>query len=155
MEIKKIDRQRVQEKKEEEARIARAKARIARQKLAEQRQKGGKIPKKRLVLYGVMAGALVMTSLVYNIVVFSRAKQPIQTESADTAEILILEFYDLCNDIENMKLEQGVYPKSIKDLAFSDKLTYAVLSDGSFLLAYDDGVTSLSYDSSKDHEEIE
>jgi hypothetical protein len=155
MEIKKIDRKRVQEKKEEEARIARAKARMARQTLAEQKQKGEKIPKKRLVLYISIAAVLAITSIAYNVLVFSRAKQPIQTESAGRVETLTMAFYDLCDDIENIKLEQGAYPESTKDLSFSDNLTYALLSDGSFLLAYDDGEISLSYDSSKDHEEIE
>jgi len=155
MEIKKIDRKRVQEKKEEEARIARAKARMAKQTLAEQKQKGEKIPKKRLVLYISVAAVLVITSIAYNVLVFSRAKQPIRTESAGRVETLTMAFHDLCDDIENIKLEQGAYPKSIKHLAFSDNLTYALLSDGSFLLAYDDGEISLSYDSSKDHGEIE
>jgi hypothetical protein len=155
MEIKKIDRKRIQEEKEEKVRIARAKARIARQMKAAQKLKGEKIPKKRLVLYASVAAVLIITSLAYNFLTFSQAKRPIQTGTDRGVDTLTMAFYDLCNDIEDIKLEQGAYPESIKELGFSDSLTYVLLSDGSFLLAYDDGQTSLSYDSSKDHEEIE
>ena len=135
MEIKKIDRKRVQEKKEEEARITRAKARIAKQEKAYQKLRGERIPKKRLALYTAVAAVLFSISFGYNFLTLSQAQQPIQTGSAITADTLTMEFYDLCNDIENIKLEQGAYPKSIKDLEFSDHLTYALLSDESFLLS--------------------
>ena len=154
MEIKKIDRKRIEEEKEEEARIKKAKARIARQDIAYQKLKGEKIPRQRLILYIVVAAVLIITSLAYNLLILSQAKQPIQVESASGVETLTMDFYDLCNDIENTKLEKGAYPESLEDLDFSDNLTYALLSDGSFLLSYDDGEISLSYDSSKDFEEI-
>ncbi len=154
MEIKKIDRKRVEAKKEEEAQIAKAKARFARQERAEKRQKAGKIPKKRLAIYIAILAVLVSASLAYSFLVISRASQPVETDSATTIETLSMEFYELCDDIENIKLDQGEYPESIKDMIFSDFLNYVLLSDGSFLLSYDDGQVSLSYDSSKDTEEI-
>lgn len=154
MEIKKIDRQRVQEKKEEKARIAKAKARIARQERAEKKHRAEKIPKKRLVIYITILSVLVITSIAYNFLIISEANQPIETESATTIDTLTMEFYDLCDDIENIKSDEGAYPGSIEDMVFSDHLNYILLSDGSFLLSYDDGQVSLSYDSSKDTEEI-
>jgi hypothetical protein len=155
MEIKKIDRKRVEEKKEEEVRIAKAKARIARQEKAEKKLKGEKIPKKRLVIYIAILAVFASTSLAYNFMVLSREGQPVETESATTVDTLMMEFYEVCDDIENIKSEQGAYPGSIEDMVFSNFLNYVLLSDGSFLLSYDDGQISLSYDSSKDTEEIE
>jgi hypothetical protein len=155
MEIKKIDRKRIQEKKEEEARIAKAKARLAKQKIAEKKLKREKISKKKLALYIAALVVLLVTSLAYNFFTISQAKQPIHTGSDTTTYTLEMEFYELCDDIENVKLEQGVYPKSIKDLEFSDYLSYSLLPDDAFFLSYDDGQISLSYDSSKDFGEIE
>ena len=154
MEIRKIDRKRVEEKKEEKRRIAKAKARIARQEKAEKKRKAEKIPKKRLVAYIAIMAGLICASLAYNYLMLSRAGQPAETESATTVDMLTMEFYEVCDDIENIKSDEGAYPSSIEDMVFSDFFKYILLSDGSFLLSYDDGQLSLSYDSSKDTEEI-
>jgi hypothetical protein len=154
MEIKEIDRKRVQEKKDEEARLAKLKSRMAKAERAQKKLKAEKIPKTRLIVYISVLSVLVVSSLTYNLISLSRAGQPVETEAAVSHDMLTIHFFDLCNDIEELKREQGTYPESIEEMKFSDYLTYHLYSDGSFSLAYNDGHFSLSYDSSKDAETI-
>jgi hypothetical protein len=106
MEIKKINRKRIEEKKEQEERIANAKRRMARQERADN-LRVDKIPKKRKAAYIGILTVLVIVSLGYNFWTLSRANQPIQIEATDNVDSLTLEFYELCDDIETIKIDQG------------------------------------------------
>ena len=154
MEIKEINRKRAQEKKDEKARLDKLKLRLAKEERAQKKLKAEKIPKSRLIVYISILAVLVISSLTYNLVSLSKSRQPIESESAASDDILTILFFDLCNDIEALKQEQGTYPESIEEMKFSDHLTYHLFSDGSFSLAYNDSRLALSFDSSKDAEMI-
>lgn len=155
MEIKRIDRKRIEKKKEEEVEIAKAAARIERLKREEQERKSKKIPKSRIGMYVFVAVVLISTSLVYNFAFLAKAKQPIEIESGTSFHTVKMEFQDLCTDIEEHMLETGEYPESIEDWSFSDHLIYTCRNGKrSFQLTYDDGRVAMSYDSLKDFEDI-
>ena len=155
MEIKKIDRKRIEKKKEEKLQVAKTDARIARLKREEQERKSKKIPKARITAYIVVAIVRISASLAYNFAFLAKAKQPLEIESVTSFHTVNLEFQDLCNDIEEHLLEFGEYPESIEEWLFSDHLIYTRRNGkSSFLLSYDDGRISMDYDSLKDFEAI-
>ena len=106
-----------------------------------------KTKQSRPSLFVCVIVILIVTSAFY----FLTASQSASSFQDDWANQDILEkrsdFYALCNDIEGYKIAHGSYPESIEDLKYSDHITYVCESAQAFELDYADSMVELHYDS--------
>jgi hypothetical protein len=149
MDIKKLDKERYFEDKEEKEKDERA---IRRSKRVPRVISEDSL-KSRMRLYGVVLVALIAASAVniyFNRSLFSFSYPETELSPAEIETA----FYRLCFDIEFIKHETGSYPDSIDGYKFSPRLVYSREKDSSFLLTFKEGNTLLSYNSVEDSDKI-
>jgi hypothetical protein len=156
MEIKEIQKgQREEEERRERAIKAKKQANKPKKKKLKPKEEGGKLNKKKIIVYVSIIFVLLTTSSVYNFVQYRMSTQLHPPEDKVSVEDLTIVFYDLCLDIEQNRVDTGEYPASIEDLTFSDHVIYSRGSDDSFQLTYQNHRLDLSYDSRVDSEMIQ
>ncbi len=149
MEIRKLDKEKYFEEKEEKEEDERAIRRSKRVPwvIAEDSPKS-KIRIYLVVLAALVAGSAVNLYLNRSLFSFSYPATELTGAEIETA------FYRLCFDVESFKHETGTYPDSIEGYKFSPHLTYSREQDGSFILTFKDGETLLSYNSVEDSDKV-
>lgn len=149
MEIKKLDKEKYFEDKEEKERDEQA----IRQSKRVPRVIAESPWKSRMRIYLAVMAALLVASAVnlyLNRSMFSFSYQDTELVGAEIETA----FYRLCFDIEFIKHETGEYPDSIDGYKFSSHLAYFREQDDSFRLTFDDRTTVLSYNSVEDSDKI-